>query len=186
MTPLHVLWLPVVLSAVLVFAVSSIIHMFTPWHRGDYTKVPNEDRVMEALRPFGLARGDYVMPRPATREEMTSPAFAEKRAKGPVMVFTVLRSGPLSMAPNLIQWLLYAVVVGVFAAYVAGRALPPGAPYRAVFRFVGVTAFLGYALALWQMSIWWGRAWATTIRATIDGLIYAFLTAAAFGWLWPH
>ena len=50
----------------------------------------------------------------------------------------------------------------------------------------GVTAFVGYALALWQMSIWYRRSWGTTLRSTIDGLIYALLTAGVFGWLWPR
>jgi|SRR6516164_9797574 len=78
------------------------------------------------------------------------------------------------------------VVIGVFAAYVAGRALPPGTDYLQVFRFVGATAFIGYSVALWQMSIWNRRAWLTTIKATVDGLIYALLTAGTFGWLWPR
>ena len=30
------LWLPVVLSAVIVFVVSSIIHTPLPWHKSDY------------------------------------------------------------------------------------------------------------------------------------------------------
>ena len=42
-----------------------------------------------------------------------------------------------------------------FAAYVAGRALPPGVDYLRVFQFVGATAFIGYTMALWQMSIWY-------------------------------
>ena len=90
------------------------------------------------------------------------------------------------MGRNLILWFLYSVVVSLFAAYLAGRALSPGASYRTVFRFAGATAFIGYAAALWQMSIWYRRAWATTIKATADGLIYALLTAGAFGWLWPR
>ena len=70
--------------------------------------------------------------------------------------------------------------------YVAGRALPEGAHYRAVFRFAGVTAFVGYALALWQNTIWFKRAWTTTLKSTIDGLVYGLLTAGVFGWLWPR
>jgi hypothetical protein len=61
-----------------------------------------------------------------------------------------------------------------------------GSPYLAVFRFVGVTAFIGYSVALWQMSIWYHRSWSTTAKATVDGLIYALLTAGTFGWLWPR
>ncbi|HYS51207.1 MAG TPA: hypothetical protein VEM33_04970 [Burkholderiales bacterium] len=68
----------------------------------------------------------------------------------------------------------------------AGRALPVGAPYLRVFQLVGATAFIAYAAALWPTSIWYHRAWGTTIRSTIDGLVYALLTAGTFGWLWPR
>ena len=53
------------------------------------------------------------------------------------------------------------------------------------FRFVGCTAFIGYAVALWQNSIWFKRKWSTTAKNTFDGLVYALLTAGTFGWLWP-
>jgi hypothetical protein len=184
-TSLTALWLPILLSAVLVFVVSSLIHMMTPWHKSDYPTLANEDRVMDALRPFAIPPGDYMAPRPSSPEEMRSPAFAEKIKKGPVFMMTVM-PGSMAMGKQLTGWFVYAVVVGLFAAYVAGRALPPGAAYLQVFRFVGVTAFIGYAVALWQMSIWYRRAWLTTIKATVDGLIYALLTAGTFGWLWPR
>ncbi len=186
MTPLLALWLPILLSAVIVFVVSSIIHTLLPWHKSDYVKMPNEDRVRDALRPLAIPPGDYMVPHPMSREEMASPAFLEKVNQGPNMVVTVLPSGPWSMGRNLTLWFLYAVVVGIFAGYVAGRALPPASQYLQVFRFVGATAFIGYSVALWQMSIWYRRAWTTTIKATLDGLIYALLTAGTFGWLWPH
>lgn len=92
----------------------------------------------------------------------------------------------MSMARNLTMWFFYSVVVSVFAAYVAGRAVPPGTAYLEVFRFAGATAFIGYAVALWQMSIWYHRAWTITIKSTIDGLVYACLTAGTLGWLWPR
>jgi len=117
---------------------------------------------------------------------MKSPAFIEKMNKGPVMVFTVMPNGVFAMGQSLVLWFLYSVVVAVFAAYVTAHALPVGAPYLQVFRFVGVVAFVGYALALWQMSIWYHRSWVTTIKSTIDGLIYGLLMAGAFGWLWPR
>ena len=186
MTGLQSLWLPILLSAVAVFIVSSLIHMFTPWHKSDYPKLSNEEKVMDAMRPLAIPPGDYFMPRPASRQDMGSPEFAEKMKRGPVVIMTVMPNGPSRMGRNLLLWFLYSVVVGLFAAYVAGRALPVGAAYRQVFRFVGATAFIGYSLALWQMSIWYHRAWSTTIKATVDGLIYALLTAGVFGWLWPR
>jgi hypothetical protein len=118
-------------------------------------------------------------------QEMNSPEFAEKLKKGPVMVLTVMPNCRMQMGKTLVLWFLYSAAVGVFAAYVAGAALPVGAPYLHVFRFAGATAFIGYSVALWQMSIWYRRAWSTTIKATVDGLIYALVTAGTFGWLWP-
>jgi hypothetical protein len=186
MTGLSALWLPILLSAVFVFIASSLIHMASPWHKSDYPKLSNEDQVMDALRPLAIPPGDYFIPRPSSREGMRSPEFAQKVNAGPVVVFTVMPSGGISMGRNLILWFVYCVVVSVFAAYIAGRALPQGTLYLTVFRFAGATAFIGYSAALWQMSIWYHRAWTTTIKATVDGLIYALLTAGAFGWLWPR
>ena len=186
MTGLSALWVPILLSAVLVFVASSLIHMASPWHKSDYPKMPNEDQVMDALRPLAIPPGDYFFPRPSTRDDLRSPAFAEKMNNGPVMIITVMPNGPMSMRRNLVLWFVHAVVVGTFAAYVAGRALPPGTVYPQVFRFAGAVAFIGYTLALWQMSIWYHRSWTTTIKSTVDGLIYALLTAGTFGWLWPR
>jgi hypothetical protein len=185
MTGLTALWLPILLSAVIVFVASSLIHMASPWHKTDYPKMSNEDQVMDALRPLAIPPGDYFFPRPAGRDDMRSPAFAEKMKQGPVAVMTVMPHY-MSMGRNLALWFVYIVVISAFAAYIAGRALPPGTIYLQVFRFAGATAFIGYAAALWQMSIWYHRAWTTTIKATVDGLIYASLTAGVFGWLWPR
>jgi hypothetical protein len=185
MTALGALWLPILLSAVVVFVASSIIHMALPWRKDDYRQVPDQDRVMEALRPFGLPPGDYMMPRASSMKEMNAPEFKERLSKGPVMILTVLPSGAFSMGRSLIGWFVYSCVIGVLAAYVAGRALPAGAEHLAVFRFVGTTAFLCYAVGLWHMSIWYSRSWITTIKDTVDGLVYGLLTAGVFAWLWP-
>jgi len=186
MTALHSLWLPILLSSVFVFVASSVIHMFLPWHKGDYRKVPDQDRVMDALRPFGIPPGDYMLPRCDSMAEMRSPGYLDKLNRGPVAILTVMPNGMMSVARSMTLWFLYLVVVSVFSAYVAGRALPPGARYLAVFRFAGVTAFAGYSLAIWQMTIWYRRSLGTTVKATIDGLLFALLTAGTFGWLWPR
>jgi hypothetical protein len=186
MTGLFVLWLPVLLSAVVVFLVSSVIHMVLPWHKGDFPVLAAQDKVMDALRVFSLEPGDYLLPRPVNREELRSPAFTEKMKKGPVVLMTVMPPGPISMGRNLGLWFVYAAVVGVFSASVAARTLPVGAAFGQVFPVVGTVAFVGYAVALWQMSIWYSRAWSLTVKATVDGLIYAALTAATFGLLWPR
>jgi hypothetical protein len=186
MTGLSALWLPIVLSAVIVFVVSSFIHMVLPWHKNDFPSMPKEDQFRDAVRPLAIPPGDYMVPRPSSMQELRSPAFMDKLKQGPVVMLTVLPNGYAGMGKNLVQWFVYSLVVSLFAAYIAGRALAPGTVYLQVFRFVGATAFIGYTLALWQMSIWYRRSWSLTIKATIDGLIYALLTAGTFGWLWPR
>lgn len=187
MTVLHVLWLPILLSSVFVFVASSIIHMALPWwHRSDYGKLPQEEKVMDALRPFATPPGDYMVPNCPGNAEMRSPEFKEKMRKGPVFIATVLPDGPIAIGKSLALWFLYLVVVSFLSGYVALHGLLVGASYPRVFRIAGVTSFLGYSTAIWQMSIWYRRSWTTTIKTTVDGLIYAGLTAGTFGWLWPR
>jgi hypothetical protein len=185
MVPVMSLWLPILLSAVFVFVVSSIIHMALGYHRNDFVKLPKEEEIMDALRKFDIAPGDYVVPHAGSSKEMKSPEFIEKATKGPVAFLTVFPSGPPKMGASLLQWFLYCVLVGIVAAYIAGRAVEPGAPYLAVFRFTGCTAFTGYSLALLQGSIWYKRKWSATLKSVFDGLIYGLFTAGTFGWLWP-
>ena len=180
------LWLPVFLSAVIVFVVSSIIHMFTPWHKNDYRRMGKESEFLDALRALAIPPGDYMGPMPADMKEMRSPEFAEKLKKGPMFVTTVIPGGGTGMAKSLTLWFVYLFVVGLLAGYVARITLPAGAEYRLVFRVVSTAAFIGYSVSIWQMSIWYHRSWVTTLKSTIDGLLYALLTAGTFGWLWPR
>jgi len=184
--PITALWLPILLGGVLVFVASSFIHMVLPYHRTDFRAVPDEDGVMAALRPFDLPPGDYTIPRGEGMEAMKSEAFQEKVRQGPVAFFTVLQPGAMfNMAPQLAQWFAYSLLVGVVCAYLGGRMLPSGAEYLEVFRVTGTVAFTSYSLALMQRSIWYQQSWATTLKGMFDGLVYAMLTAGAFGWLWP-
>jgi len=184
MTGLVLLWLPIIVATVLVFVASSIIHMASPWHKNDYPRLADEDAFRNAVGPLNLAPGDYMVPRPRTREELKDPAFLDKVRQGPNVIMTVM-PGEFSMGRNLAMWFVYILLVNTLAAYVAGRALGPGAESGRIVQFISTVAFIGYAAALWQMSIWYRRAWNITVKATIDGLIYAFITAGGMVWLWP-
>ena len=70
MSLLGALWLPIVLSAVLVFVVSAIIHMVLKYHNRDYTKLPNEDAVRAALRAGNPEPRQYIIPYCADPKEM--------------------------------------------------------------------------------------------------------------------
>ena len=185
MVPMMSLWLPIVLSAVMVFVASSIIHMVLKYHSTDFGRAPKEEDLQTALRGFSIPAGDFLVPCPGGSAGMKDPKYQEMVKKGPVVLMTVLPSGGVNMGASLGMWFIFCLVVSVFAAYVTGRAVPAGTSYLTVFRFAGVTAFAAYALALWQNTIWYKRAWGTTIKNTFDGLVYALLTAGTFGWLWP-
>ena len=180
------LWIPILVSAVIVFVASSVIHMLLPIHRNDLRKVPREDELLDALRRLDVPPGDYCLPHAGTPAGMKNPEFIEKMKRGPVALMTVSEGGSASIGSNLALWFLYLVIVSLLAGYIAGHALPAGARYRAVFRFAGMAAFMGYSLALLQNSIWLKRNWGTTLRSVFDGLVYGLLTAGTFGWLWPR
>jgi hypothetical protein len=186
MVALTALWAPVVVAAILVFVVSSIIHMVLPYHRTDFGRLPSEDEIMEAMRRFKIPPGDYLVPRPDGPDTMRSQEFIDKMKRGPVAMMTVMESGPPAMGKPLTLWFVYTIVVSIFAGYVTSRALGPGAEYMDVFRFAGTVAFVGYTLALWQNVIWYRRSASATAKSTFDGLVYALLTAGSFGWLWPR
>lgn len=185
MVSLLSLWLPILVGAILVFIVSSLIHTVLTYHQNDYQKVPNEDQVAAALRPLAIPPGEYVLPKPASSKEMKTPEFQEKLNRGPVAFMTVFPNGPFAMGKQLAQWFVYCVLIGIFAAYLASRTLQPGTEYLQVFRVTGTVAFAGYGLALLQGAIWYGRNWTATLKSVLDALVYALVTAGAFGWLWP-
>ncbi len=177
------LWLPIVVSSVLVFIASWLLHMLLTYHRKDYGRLPDEAKALDALR--GVPPGYYFFPYCASPKEMGTPEAMEKFKKGPVGMLSVMPSGPPTMGKHLVLWFLFCLLVGVFVAYLAGRTLSAGAEYLAVFRIAGTVAFIAYGLGEFINTIWKAQPWGNTIRALIDALIYALLTAGTFGWLWP-
>jgi hypothetical protein len=173
MVPLTSLVLPIVLSAIIVFVASSIIHMALGYHAGDVRAVPDEDAAQKALGPLQLPPGDYVVPHAGGPAGMKKPEYIERMRKGPVVLLTVRPAGQVGMGKMLAQWFVHALVVSLFAGYLASRTQAPGAPYLEVFRVAGTSAFMGYSLALFTDSIWFWRNWGWTLRSV-------------FGWLWPR
>ena len=185
MISLFALWLPILLSAVAVFIVSSIIHMALQYHKNDFKGLPDEKGVMDALRAFNIPPGNYHYPRARDMKEYGTPEFASKCEAGPLGFLTVLPNGVPGMSQQLVQWFLYSIVVGIFAAYIGRLTLAAGTDYLIVSRVTGTVAFCGYALALMQNSIWYKRSWSSTLKSMFDGLVYGLVTGGFFGWLWP-
>jgi hypothetical protein len=186
MVTLSDLWLPMLVSAVLVFIVSAIIHMVLKYHNKDYSPLPNEEAVRAAMRAGNPAPAQYIIPYCADMKDMEKPEVKQKYVEGPVAVVNLMRSGVPNMGTNLTQWFAYILVVSFFIAYVASHSLASNATYLQVFRIVGAVGFLVYGLGQFPASIWMGKPWRISFKDMIDGLVYGLVTAGAFGWLWPR
>lgn len=148
MVPISSLWLPILVSGVIVFIASSIIHALLPYHRSDYGRVPSEDEVMAALRGFQISPGDYEIPYAATPKERGGQEFVEKTENGPNALLTMVDGKP-NMGKLLGQWFLYCLVVCILTAYIAGLSLSPGAGFMKILRLAGSAAFAGFSAGLW-------------------------------------
>src|ERR1044071_6737544 len=184
MVHLTTLWLPILLSAVIVFIASSIIHMALAIHKSDYRKLPDEEKVLDALRSAGVTPGRWYIFPFCTHREMKSPEVLEKFRRGPVGALTIRPNGVPAMGKFLGQWFVYCIAISIFTAYLTGRTRPVGSEHREVFCVAGLVAFAAYSLALFQDAIWKGENWGVTVKHVLDGLIYGLLTAATFAWLW--
>ncbi len=183
MVELSALLVPILVSAVLVFFTSSIVHMVLPYHRSDYDKLPDEDAVLDLLRDQKAGAGNYVAPHCVTPQDRKDPEMIAKLERGPLAFLTVIPK--MAMGKQLGSWFVFCIVMNLVVAYVATFTLTAGAEYMTVFRLVSTVAFLGYAGSCATESIWMGRRWTTAFKHMFDGLLFALVTAGTFSWLWP-
>lgn len=178
------LWLPILVSAVLVFILSAASHMALPWRKNEWGRITDSDALQAALR--GLKPGQHSFPAaPDPKQQMTK-EWMERWAKGPSGWLTLARPGPFSMGRAMALSFLVYLGVAFADAYVAWHSLGPSAPYLAVFRIVGTVAFMSYALATIFESIWYSRPWRAYASDVIDAALYCLAMAGVFGWLWPR
>jgi hypothetical protein len=182
--PILSLWLPILLSAVAIYVVSSVIHMVLPYHRSDYSGLANEDQLLDLLRSAGT--GNYAAPYCASSAAMKDPTVKAKIARGPVVTLYVKGGGGFDMAGTLARWFAYTVAVSILAAYLCSRTLPVGADYLTVFRVAGFAVFVAIGGGTPIHSIWYGQKWSTCAKSLFDSLVYGLVAGGVFGWLWPR
>lgn len=178
---LSALWMPILVSAVFVWIASFFTHTVFPHHKKEWVGLPDEAKFSAALE--GVPAGQYMFPF-GTMEDQKNPEFQAKMKAGPCGTLTIW-PGAVNMGRNLVLTLLYYMVVGLFAAYVAWHGLGEGEhPYLLVFRITGAVAFAAHGLGWMSHAIWYG--WKGFWADLADGLLYALITGGTFGWLWPH
>ena len=176
---LTTLWMPILVSAVLVWFASFICHMVLPHHKSEFGQLPDEDKFNSAMEgvPPGLYMFQWVMP-----SEMNDPEKKARQAKGPNGLLALWPT-PVNMGQNLVSTLLFYILVGIFVAYVGFLAVDPGDPYITRFRICGAVAFAAHGLGWMSYFIWFRylKFWPNLF----DSIVYTLVTAGTFAWLWP-
>lgn len=175
-------WMPIVVSAVILFIASSLIHMALPIHKGEWKALPDEDRLLDAVR--GVPSGHYMFPFCEVKD-MKSPQVMEKIKNSPNGTIVIF-GRPTQFARNLMLTFIFFLVVGVFVAYVGAHSLSPEDTYLAKFRIIGTVATASHVLGWIPNLIWFGGSSRMFWSYLFDGVVYGLLTAGTFGWLWPQ
>ena len=180
------LWLPILLSAVVVFVLSSLVHMVLKWHSSDYGTLGNEDAIRAAIRAGNNTPGRYVLPFCKDMKDMGSEAMKQKYNEGPVGHLTLLPNGQPAMGKYLGIWFLWSLVVAIVAAYLASRLMIWDHVHaHSAAKLVGAVTFIAHGFGSVTESIWFGRPWGQTVKYLIDSALYAIGSALVFLWLWP-
>ena len=186
MNALPALWLPILLSAVVVFVISSLIHMVLKWHAPDYRGFSNEDAVRDAMRAGNPTPGHYVVPYCKDMKEMAGEAMLKKYREGPIGHISLAPNGAPNMGKLLGLWFLWSLAVAVVGAYLAARVygLDHGHA-RAAAKLFGAVAFIAHGFGTVTESIWMARSWSTSMKYMLDAALYAIGSGLVFYWLWP-
>lgn len=184
MTPLAELWLPIVLTAVLVFIAGAVMWMALPHHHKDWVGVPGEEALMNTLRANGVKSGQFMFPFLGCGKESRSEEAKAKMKQSPSGVMIVWDGMP-SMGKAMALTFVFNLVVAALIAYVASIALAPGAAFVDVARVVGTTGLLAYIAGQIPFAIWFRKSGRSVAADVFDGVVYTALAVLAFGFLWP-
>ena len=179
------LWLPILVTAVLIFIASSLIHMVFKWHNSDYGKLANEDDVRAAIRAGSPPPGQYVLPHCTDMKDMQGEAMQKKFVEGPNAFVTIRKNGLPTMGTALSLWFVYCIVIAAVAGAIALHVYGPNANALRAGHLVGLVSFLAFTGGSIQMGIWMGKPWGSVAKDALDGFIYATVGALTFMWLWP-
>jgi len=179
MLALEYLWLPILLSSLIVWIASALVWMVLPWHNKEWRPLPDEEAARGLLRqtPPGQYRVPYC-----DRTNMKSPDYQRKMKEGPLVSLTVI-GGPPSMGRMMITWALYLLLTNGLIALVVASAVRAGASYMDIFTAAAIAGWLAYGWGAITEAIWFGRPWRAVLTVQLDAILYALLTAGVFGWL---
>jgi hypothetical protein len=178
------LWLPILLSAALLFVLSAASHMVLPWRKGEWGRITDAGALQAAIRD--LAPGQYAFPAAPDPKQQMTPEWRARWAQGPSGWLTIAPRAPMQMGRSMALSFLVFLGVAFMIAYAASHALGRAPHYRTVFRLVGTLGTLSFGVGPIFNSIWYHRPWRAYVSDAIDALLFGLVMAGIFGWLWPR
>ncbi|HMN39897.1 MAG TPA: hypothetical protein PKE29_03565 [Phycisphaerales bacterium] len=198
------LWLPILVSGVVVWIVSFLCWMVIGHHKKDTLAIPKESEFIDTIRRMGIAPGDYMFPEPQscrgmTKEERTR--WAKEKWVAGAMGHLRVWADP-SMSLNMFLTFLFFLVASAVLAYLGWAVLPHGsiigvnvggttiaagmAPtFAKVFQVIATGGILAYCFASFPNDLWFQKSRRAMVMNFIDGVVYALITATIFAYFWP-
>jgi len=178
------LWLPILLSTIVVFALSAASHMVLPWRRNEWGRITDAGALQGAIR--GLGPGQYAFPAAPDAKQQMRKDWMERWAAGPSGWLTIARPGPIRMGQNMALSFLVFLFVSFVEAYLAAHMVGTPARFRLVARVVGTVGFMSLGVGSIFNSIWYHRPWRAYCADLVDAVLFAAAMAIVFGLLWPR
>jgi mannitol-specific phosphotransferase system IIBC component len=180
MTFFFALWLPILVSAVVLFIASSIAWTVLTHHFHDHNKLPNEEEFMAQVRSMELPNATYIFPLYLSHKDAQNPDNVKRYNDGPrgvIMLWDVPNIGR-----NLGLTFLYFFIIATVTAYIGWASMGPGVGFLKAFQVIGAIGVLVFASSGQLNAIWFPRR---TLNDFLDGVVFGVLMGLVFGLLWP-
>ena len=187
MTSLAELWLPILVSSVVVFILAMVFWTASPHHKPDWKSLgkDNENKVMDLVKSAGVKPGQYMFPHCGNDKAYAKSDEFKAKWKGGCMGTVTIWPGVPNMGRNMAFSFLANLLASFFVAYLAALALHPGQDGMFVMRFTGAAAIGFYGLGELMGGIWFGRPLRSFLTNGFDAIVYGAATGAVFMFFWP-
>lgn len=184
MVELASLWMPIVVSAAVVWVVSAMAWMVMPHHKNEFKGLPNEEAFLAAIRAQKAAPGQYMFPHCGDHSKMKDPAVKAKMDAGPWGTLNVFASWG-NMGGKMAASFIFYLIVSTCVAYIASFTTHAGTDFVHVMRLTATVSIMAYCFATVPHAIWFNTPKPAFIAGLVDGITYGLITGATFAWLWP-
>ncbi|MDP1563818.1 MAG: hypothetical protein Q8M16_20745 [Pirellulaceae bacterium] len=174
------LWVPILVTGVVLFFASFVAWTVLPHHASDFRPLPDEDKLMETVKLLKIAPGSYMFPH-MTHAQASDPEKIAKYTAGPRG--TVVVWDMPNMGRNLLLTFVYFLLIALVTAYIAWESLQgQTVTFLKAFQIVGAIGVLTFASSGQLNAVWFPRR---TLKDFIDGIVYGIFMGLIFAFLWP-